>query len=256
MKTYHFISGLPRSGSTLLSSILRQNPRFHTSITDPLCSFTGGIIETLASEPGMKAEVPQSRREATIKGMFEGFYSHIDRPVVFNTNRAWTKFTPQVKHLFPSAKIIVCVRDINKVLDSFESIHRKYPLNTNTIFGGFGRSVYERIDLLMTENGVVGMPYLAIKQAICSDEKNILMLVEYDELCKNTESTMRALYSFIGEPYYNHDFDNVEASWDEYDLEIGIPLHRVRKKVQAIHRDYILPPDILNKYINMEVWRL
>jgi sulfotransferase len=25
----HFISGLPRSGSTLLAAILRQNPRFH-----------------------------------------------------------------------------------------------------------------------------------------------------------------------------------------------------------------------------------
>jgi hypothetical protein len=27
----HFISGLPRSGSTLLAAILRQNPRFHPS---------------------------------------------------------------------------------------------------------------------------------------------------------------------------------------------------------------------------------
>ena len=25
----HFIAGLPRSGSTLLAGILRQNPRFH-----------------------------------------------------------------------------------------------------------------------------------------------------------------------------------------------------------------------------------
>jgi Sulfotransferase family len=27
----HFISGLPRSGSTLLAAILRQKPRFHPS---------------------------------------------------------------------------------------------------------------------------------------------------------------------------------------------------------------------------------
>ncbi|MBU0835751.1 MAG: sulfotransferase, partial [Gammaproteobacteria bacterium] len=29
MPAYHFISGLPRSGSTLLAALLRQNPRFH-----------------------------------------------------------------------------------------------------------------------------------------------------------------------------------------------------------------------------------
>jgi len=256
MKTYHFISGLPRSGSTLLSSILRQNPRFHASITDPLCAFVGGIIETLATEPGMKSEIPASRRVSTIQGLFDGFYAHTDRPIIFNTNRAWTMYTPQVKHLFPNAKLIVCVRDINKILDSFESVHRKYPLNTNTIFGGPSKSVYERVDLLMSEKGVVGGPYTSIKQAICSNEKSILMLVEYDDLCKNTESTMRAIYNFIGEPYFPHDFNNVEASWDEYDMEIGIPLHRVRKKVEILSRNFILPPDILNKYTNMEVWRL
>ena len=32
----HFISGLPRSGSTLLAGILRQNPRFHAGMTSPV----------------------------------------------------------------------------------------------------------------------------------------------------------------------------------------------------------------------------
>ena len=32
----HFISGLPRSGSTLFSAILRQNPRFHAMMTSPV----------------------------------------------------------------------------------------------------------------------------------------------------------------------------------------------------------------------------
>ncbi len=36
MPRLHFISGLPRSGSTLLAAILRQNPRFHASISSPM----------------------------------------------------------------------------------------------------------------------------------------------------------------------------------------------------------------------------
>jgi hypothetical protein len=31
-----FISGLPRSGSTLLAAILRKNPRFHAAMTSPV----------------------------------------------------------------------------------------------------------------------------------------------------------------------------------------------------------------------------
>ena len=34
----HFISGLPRSGSTLLAAILRQNPRFHAGMSSPVGS--------------------------------------------------------------------------------------------------------------------------------------------------------------------------------------------------------------------------
>jgi len=37
-KTFHFISGLPRSGSTLLSAILRQNPRFYAGMTSPVAT--------------------------------------------------------------------------------------------------------------------------------------------------------------------------------------------------------------------------
>jgi len=256
MKKYHFITGLPRSGSTLLTSILNQNPKFHSSITDPLATFIKGMLETLVNEPGMKSEFPEFRRANCIRGMFDGYYEHIDKEVIFNTNRAWTYLTPQVKHVWPNAKMIVCVRDVNWVLDSFEVAHRKSPLSTNTVTGGPGKSVYERVDMLMTDQGVVGFPYVGIKQAITSNERNMLMLVEYNDLTKNPEKVMKALYSFIDEPYFEHDFNDVEASWDEYDKEIGMSLHRIRKKVEYIPRNFILPPDILQKFANMEVWRM
>lgn len=255
-KQYHFITGLPRSGSTLLSAILKQNPRFHSSITDPLATLVKGVIETSQEGPGMKSEVPVQRRRNIVEGLFNGFYKEVDRPVIFNTNRAWTLLTPQMKDLYPKSKMLVCVRDINWILDSFETAHRKNPLSTNTVTGGLGGTVYSRVESLMEEKGIVGFPYIGIKQAITSAEKNMLMLIEYNELCKNPEQILRSVYNFIGEEHYEHDFNNVEGSWDEYDAEIGIPLHQVRRKVEFTQRQFILPPDILQKYTNMEVWRL
>lgn len=254
-KQYHFISGLPRSGSTLLSSILLQNPRFHASITDPVATFHRGVIETLGAETGMKSEVPIERRRNILRGITNSYYQDVDKPVIFNTNRGWTRLTPQIKDLYPNSKMIVCVRDLNWVLDSFECAHRKNPLVTNTVSGNHSHSVYERADALMDAKGVVGFAFEGIKQAITSNEKDMLMLVEYNDLCRNPENVMKGIYGFIGEEYYDHDFNNVERSWDGYDMEIGIPLHKVAKKIEYKPRNFILPPDILQKYANMEVWR-
>jgi sulfotransferase len=254
-KKYHFITGLPRSGSTLLVSILRQNPRFSSSISDSLCPLVRTTIDNCQKGPGVKYEVPVERRRNIAKYLINGFYHDIDKPVIFNTSRGWTLITNVIKDILPESKLIVCVRDINWILDSFELAQRRNPFSTSSVSGGHQGNVYTRCKMLMEDNGVVGAPYIGVKQAISGPEKNLLFLLEYNELTKNPEKTIRSLYEFIGEPYFDHDFDNVEGSWDEYDTEIGIKLHTVRKKVQYIEREHIIPPDILDRYRNMEVWR-
>jgi sulfotransferase len=253
-KKYHFITGLPRSGSTLLSSILKQNPQFHSSISDPLANLVKGVIENCQNAPGMKSEVPIERRKNLISSLFDGYYKNVDSPVIFNTNRSWTFLTSVTKELYPNSKHIICVRDINWVLDSFEVLHRKNPFSKSTISTGYD-TVYSRTENLMDSNGIVGFPYLGIKEAITGPDKDILFILEYEQLCKNPKQMMQLIYNFIEEPYFEHDFNNVENSWDEYDAEIGIEVHKVRKNVEFVPRNFILPPDILNKYVNTEVWR-
>ena len=254
-KKFHFITGLPRSGSTLLSAILKQNPRFHASITDPLATMIKGVIETSQNGPGMKYEVPLERRINTIKGLFNGFYEHIDRPVIFNTNRAWTLLTSQIDRVFPDARFIICVRDIARVIDSFETIHRNYPLNTNTVTNNMDGTVYSRADTLMTNEGIIGFPFLGIKQAITGNEQHKLFFVEYDQLCQRPDLIISSLYKFLEEPTFEHDFNDIKGEWDEYDKEIGVPMHKLYTRVQYRPRKFIIPPDIIQKYSNMEVWR-
>jgi sulfotransferase len=108
----------------------------------------------------------------------------------------------------------------------------------------------------MREDSTVGFAYLSLKQAITSEEKNMIMLVEYEQLCKNPEGMMKAIYNFIGQPYYQHDFNNVESSHDEFDADVNVKgLHTTRKEVKWIERQMILPPDIQHKFKDLEVWR-
>lgn len=256
-KQYYFISGLPRSGTTLLSTILNQNPKFQASISGPLARFTRAIIEQSSAMSGYRHQCPAEKRKNIIHGIFDNYYDDPSKEVFFDTNRGWTLLTPFLKDLYPYTKIIICVRDLNWVLDSFENLYRKNPYDKNLMIpDDYASSVYSRCDYLMREDSTVGFAYLGLKQAITSAEKNMIMLVEYEQLCKNPAGMMTAIYNFIGQPYYQHDFNDVETSYDEFDDDVNVKgLHTTRKKIEWIERPTILPPDILHKFSDMEVWR-
>jgi hypothetical protein len=44
----HFIAGLPRAGSILLSAILRQIPRFRAGMTGPVGSLVDGMLRNMS----------------------------------------------------------------------------------------------------------------------------------------------------------------------------------------------------------------
>jgi sulfotransferase len=257
MKQYHFISGLPRSGTTLLSTILRQNPKFEASISGPLARFVRGVIQESSTQGGYRFECPPEKRKKIIAGLFDNYHDDPTKEVAFNTNRGWGLLLPTIKDLYPQSKMIMCVRDIGWILDSFEVLQRKNPYVFTSMFQpDEGVNVYTRCETLLNPGRTLGFAYNSVKQAITSEHKNSIMILEYDKFVMNPEKTMRSVYAFIDQPYYEHDFDNVEASYDEFDEDVQLPgLHTTRKKVEFIKRETCLPPDIWNRVRGMEVWK-
>ena len=254
------IAGLPRSGSTLLSSILNQNPRFHSGISNPLNEAMHNAINAF-SITGNFTQMTQQQRVNVLNGMIDGYYKDIDAEVAFNTSRTWTSYLDLIDLVRPEAKVICCVREIAWVLDSFETLRRKDP--TLTVFLGDSSEFFIKNDVYTRANwqfnsGVVAVAYHSLQQGYHSTHTNKLYFVEYDDLAKNPERTMRGVYNIIGEPYYDHDYDDVEISYDEYDVSVAMPgLHKIRKKVQHIQRPSILPRDLFESYTNKgyEFWR-
>lgn len=257
MKQYQFITGLPRAGTTLLSAILNQNPKFQASISGPLARFTRAIIDQSSAMSGYRHQCPVEKRLKIIHGIFDNYYDDVSKDVFFDTNRGWSSLTPLIKTLYPKSKIIMCVRDLPWVLDSFEQLFRKNALDKSLMVPEeYSATVYERCDYLMRTDSTVGFAYQSLKQAITSNEKPSIFILEYEQLCKNPEGMIKALYNFIGQPHFAHDFDNVESSYDEFDQDVNLSgLHSTRKKVEWVERKMILPPDIQHKFSGMEVWR-
>jgi len=257
MSQYYFISGLPRSGTTLLSTILNQNPKFQASISGPVARFSRAIIDQSSAMTGYQTECPTEKRKNIIHGIFDNYFDTPDKNVFFDTNRSWGLQLSLLKDLFPYTKVIMCVRDINWVLDSFEQLHRRDPYSKALLIpDDQAATVYSRCNYLMQESSVVGFAYLSLKQALTSHEKDMLMFVEYEQLCKNPRGMLTAIYNFIDQPLYEHDFNNTACSYPEYDSDVGIEdMHTTRKKVEWVEREMIIPPDIQHQFSNMEVWR-
>lgn len=259
-KKYNFISGLPRSGSTLLTSILNQNPRFTANISDPLEMYCASIIRDTSTAVGMEAAVSIEKRQELIKGLFDSFYNDSNE-VCFNTNRGWTAETPLLKCLFPNFKMIVCIREIPWILDSFEQLNANNPFTIKPLYHHQQlSSVYERCSMLMGEipntAGYVAGPLANVNQSIYSNERDHICYIEYDTLVKHPKESMMKIYEFLEEPWFEHDFNNVEASYDEFDDQTKIKgLHSVRKSVQYIPRRSTLPMDLWNKFENHSFWK-
>ena len=256
MKSYYFISGLPRSGSTLLSAILRQNPEFYADIGSPLEVLTGSSIDILTGSQS-NLTVTEEQRKNLMYGVFEGYYKHIDKPVIFDSSRDWTKKTNFLKALFPYTKILCPVRDIVSILNSFEVISSKNPFHTKTLTE-HNKNVFARCDDMMDRNdGIVANPWILLQEGYALNPE-MIHFIEYENLCKEPEKTMRGVYEFLEKPYYPHDFENVEYSNENFDKACNLKdLHTVKRGVEYKPPRIILPPEIVKKYneMNMDFWR-
>tara|TARA_E500000318_G_scaffold66858_1_gene61609 strand:+ start:865 stop:1674 length:810 start_codon:yes stop_codon:yes gene_type:complete len=256
MKSYYFISGLPRSGSTLLSGILRQNPEFYADIASMLPTIIDSTIEII-SNSNQDAIIDKVQRKNIIYGTFNGYYRHIDKPIVFDSGREWTSRTFLLKELFPYTKVICCVRDIVSILNSFETIFSKNPLYKNKLLK-YSNDVYSRCYELMNEEvGIVNVPLFYLKEGYAANPE-MIHSIEYESLCKEPEKTMRGVYEFLEKPYYFHDFENVEYSNENFDRAYNLKdFHTVKRRVEYKPPRCILPPEIVQKYknMNMEFWR-
>jgi len=255
---FHFISGLPRSGSTLLSAILLQNPRFHAGMTSPVGALFSGVLEQCSAGSEFGAVIDTDLRRRLLRGLFDSFYADkADKPVVFDTNRLWSSRLPAISDLFPQAKVIACVRNVAWVMDSIERLYRANPFENTKLFGDAveRNTVYSRCETLAQRNRLVGFAWAALKEAYYGEHADSLLIVDYDLLTQAPDRVMRLVYDFIGEPWFEHDFDNLAYDAPEFDQALGVSgLHRVKPKVELQSRRTILPPDLFKQYAELSFW--
>lgn len=256
-RPFHFITGLPRSGSTLLSGILLQNPRFHAGMTSPVGSLCSAVLGQVSAGTEFAPVVDRDKRRALLRGLFDSYYADVDKEVIFDTNRAWSARLPLVRDLFPQAKVIACVRNVAWIMDSFERMYRANPYEHTRLFGAAGSrgTVYSRLEGLAQHDQTVGYAWSALREAFYGEHASSLLLIDYELLARAPAKVLPLVYDFLGEPHFEHDFDNVEYDAEEFDQQLGAPgLHRVKRQVKFTPRPTVIPPDLFDKFNQMSFW--
>jgi sulfotransferase len=273
-KTFYFMAGLPRSGSTLLSSILNQNPKFYSGPSSPVLGAMFAVEQDfMGNELYHGYPKPDQVREI-IGNIPHHFYSDVQQPVVFDKNRAWTARVPYIEgYIGEQAKILVPVRRIDEILTSILTMIHRNPfqegqprinfvdeqlIKTDIPINDLNRCMY-----LLGEGGIVYESLNAIMEGFTQNMNDKMHFVDYNDLVDNPEKIMEDIYDFIGEEFYDHDFESISNIHREDDLiTYGLSdMHQVRSKVKKTSPPpaSILPEEIIDLYkehrTRLEFWK-
>ena len=264
MKRIHFVSGLPRSGSTLLSAILNQNPQFLAPPASVLCESLFKMHTEFRELEQYRQYPTQSRFDVALRSFGNAFYSLDSEPVIFDKSRSWARLVGLASAAFdnPQPKVIACVMSADEIVASFLRLIRKN-LKTNFIDMELKKRRMDvndlnrcRLLLIKDDSSPMSNPLVSLAIGLEHTPQNI-HLVEYQDLVKDPRETMRRIYDFVGEEWYEHDFTSIQGTKDKAGRDLGLKeIHDVRSTMSPSTTDVSrIPKEFLKELEGMNFWR-
>jgi sulfotransferase len=245
MKEYYFLSGLPRSGNTLLGAILNQNPYLNltanTILTDVIYQ-----LHLLKDCEIYKNFPDEQSLNTIIKNVFNNYYKNWKVKFIINRGLWGTPANLELlKSIIKKPKFIILYRPVLECLSSFIKIEK--PIN-----------VEARCHDLMENEGMIGKSLWSVKNII--KEKEDYIIINYLDLVNKPLDQINKIYKFLNIDNFNHifknfnDFSTNNIKYD--DSVLNAPLHKIRTDKVQLNKynieDY-LPSNIIKQYSNLDI---
>ena len=237
-----FLSGMPRSGTTLLTCLLNQRTDVYATPTSNLSGTVGATIKTWQ----------EAKETQASKGTFEDLLRIIDGilknrydidKLVFDKNTNWAHpYVVRTLSCVQDVKIVATVRPMSECVASFVKIAKP----NNVSIEMFLKSA--PINFLLESYSNLIQCY--------TEYPDKLLLIEYNNLITQPQQELDRISNFVGLEKFKHDFNNVPES-KEVDIVWKIKdLHKVRKKVSKSKYSVkeVLGDKIYNCYLGGEFW--
>lgn len=238
MKKFVFLAGLPRTGSTVLGTLLSQHPELKTTAT----SVVRGLMDyTLNLSLGQSLYYDRyddkSELWGILSGIINGAYANYPETIIVEKDRGWSKNTDiTAKILGETPKIIAPVRSLPDIIASFILIAERI---------GPSAKIYDEVTAAGREINTWSLSRIVWEKYVCQSWREMkasyetypecFHLVEYESLTNDTDSVMREVYNFIGVDPVITETENLSNPHPENDAVYGLPgLHYVRPKLAKI----------------------
>jgi len=241
------LGGLPRSGITLLASLLSRNEKIYVTTTSPFVEILYRCF-SLWDDPAYHEDFqPEKLREAKIpflRGMTNAYYQELtDKPIVIDKRRQWQgvaniELFREVYGDYP--KILCPIRSIPEIITSWKTLYKK----NNTEWSDQhmdARSFHESYEILL--EGYKKYP-------------ECFHLIQYDDLVDNTEETLGKVYDFmkLERPEYKQEEVKQVEKEGQYTDRIGMHILRPEIKRDNIKPEDVLTKEELEKYSKLDNW--
>ena len=249
-KQLFFLVAQPRSGNTLFTSIINQNPEIACTPN----SITLEIMKDLflLKKTDVFQNYPDHKSlDNVLDVVYDTYYKYWPQPIIIDRGPVMTEGNLYLmqKHFKRPFKCIVLLRDTVDVLASYM---KWYTENPDAFVNKLANTDEEKLSIVMNKEGAVAKDLEAIKNSY--NYKDMCHYVKYDDLVSQPEQEIRKVYQFMNLPYFNHrfqDLQQVEVNGMKYDdTVLGKNMHNIRATVKKVPNPYIdkIPERIRQKY--------
>ncbi len=226
--TFVALSGLPRTGSTLLSAILSQNPEIHAEGNSAVCQLMWDMQQSC--EGGAAQQLVANRRytdqDALVGSIPAIYYRDVRSTHIVDKCRSWTlpaNMNMIRRYITDEPKVIVLTRPVDEIVESFARLR-----------SANGWEGDPKAGLLDPESEPIMRSLMGVEIAKASNSGEFLF-VEYADLISDPSSQVARIYEFCDWEPFTHDYDNVVNLHPEDDSVYGLAgMHDIRSRVGAI----------------------
>jgi sulfotransferase len=223
--TFVALSGLPRTGSTLLSAILDQNPEVHAEGNSAVCQLMWDMQQSceINAAEQLQANQRQADQEALVSSIPAIYYRNVRAMHIVDKCRSWTlpdNLAMMRRYITDDPKIIVMTRPVDEIVSSFARLRKD---------NGFE----PMIGLLDAMSEPIMRSQFGVDHARATNTGEFLF-VEYADLIGDTQGVLDRIYEFCEWEPFTHDLDNIVNRHPEDDSVYGLEgMHDIRSTIGA-----------------------
>lgn len=227
MKQFLFLAGLPRSGSTVLSAILQQNPAIYAGGNSPVCQMMWDVYSSTRHSciEQITATRRQNAADRVIASVPHNYYDDIDRPVIVDKCRSWTmpaNIDLIRRFITPEPRVIVLTRNIHDIVESFRKLYER------------NDKPFDPTELFLPETEPLARSLEGVQHAQANNSGEFLF-VDYDDLINEPTRQLERIYEHAHLPTFNHDLDNIVDPNPEDDTVYGLAgMHQIRSTLGKV----------------------